>query len=142
VIFHSGDTMEGYVDVPKLKYSHPLHIDEVAVDFPKMSIVIAHLGNPWLVDSAEILYKNKNVYADVSGLIFEDDITGPYGKLLRNRVRELLDYADLEDKLIYGTDWPLCPMGPYLDFVRNLGLSEKGLDKLLYGNALKVFDLK
>lgn len=45
VIFHSGDT---YAASAKLKYAHPLLIDEVAVDYPETNFVIAHCGCPWL----------------------------------------------------------------------------------------------
>ncbi|MBL8999086.1 MAG: amidohydrolase family protein, partial [Gemmatimonadetes bacterium] len=51
VMIHSGDT---YSARGKLKYSHPLEIDEVAVDFPNVKFVVCHLGNPWLTDCMEV----------------------------------------------------------------------------------------
>jgi predicted TIM-barrel fold metal-dependent hydrolase len=91
IIFHSGDTLSGYVQNPKVKYSHPLHIDEVAADYPDLKIVIAHMGNPWLIDCAEVLYKNPNVFADISGLVAEGSaLTSPYGALMQARMKELL----------------------------------------------------
>ena len=48
-IFHSGDT---YSHLAKVKFAHPLLVDEVAVDHPKVQFVIAHVGNPWLTDAA------------------------------------------------------------------------------------------
>ncbi len=141
VIFHSGDTLMGYIKNPKLKYSHPLHIDEVATDWPNLKIVIAHMGNPWLLDCAEILYKNPNVYADISGLVVGKDLDTPYGRLMKKRLLELIDYSD-ENKLMYGTDWPLCPMKTYLKFVKSLGLSKQQREKLMYKNAEEVFGLK
>ncbi len=66
VVFHTGDT---YSTQGKLKYSDPLTIDEVAVDFPKVKFVIAHLGNPWVQSAAEVVYKNPNVYADASAFL-------------------------------------------------------------------------
>ena len=65
VIFHSGDT---YAASAKLQYAHPLLIDEVAVDYPETSFVIAHGGCPWFLDAAEVIYKNANVWADLSGI--------------------------------------------------------------------------
>ena len=53
VMIHSGDT---YSPKGKLKYSHPLEIDEVAVDHPGVKFVICHLGNPWLTDCMEVVY--------------------------------------------------------------------------------------
>lgn len=141
IMFHSGDTLAGETRNPKIKYSHPLHIDDVAVDFPELKIVIAHMGNPWLIDCAEILYKNPNVYADISGLVVDNDLNTPDGKLARRKILELLDYVG-ENKLLYGTDWPLAPMRTYLKFVKSLGLPQKSRDQLLYKNAVKVFGLK
>ncbi len=141
VIFHSGDVLMGYIKDPKLKYSHPLHIDEVAADWPNLKIVIAHMGNPWLLDCAEILYKNPNVYADISGLVIGEDLNTPYGRLMKKRLLELIDYSE-GNKLMYGTDWPLCPMKTYLKFAKSLKLSKRQLKNLMYKNAEKVFSLK
>ncbi len=141
VIFHSGDTLAGYVTNPKLKYSHPLHIDDVAADRPELKIIIAHMGNPWLIDCAELLYKNPNVYADISGLIVGDSLETPYGATMSHKIGELIDYVG-SNKLLYGTDWPLCPMNTYLDFVKTLKLPQESLDELLYKNAIKLFGLK
>ena len=58
VMFHSGDT---YAPTGRVKYSHPLHLDDVAVDHPELKIVICHVGNPWIKDCMEVMYKNKNV---------------------------------------------------------------------------------
>jgi len=69
VMFHSGDT---YSPKGRIRYSHPIHIDEVAVDFLDLKIVICHVGNPWIGDCMEVVYKNKNVYADFSGLVLGD----------------------------------------------------------------------
>ncbi|MGE3181279.1 MAG: amidohydrolase family protein, partial [Phycisphaerae bacterium] len=69
VMFHTGDT---YTPKGKLRYAHPLNIDDVAVDNPEMKIVICHIGNPWIRDCMEVVYKNKNVYADISGLVLGD----------------------------------------------------------------------
>ena len=65
VMIHSGDT---FSPNGKVKYSHPLEVDEVAVDNRNVNFVICHLGNPWLVDCMEVVYKNTNVYADFSGI--------------------------------------------------------------------------
>ena len=47
-------------------------MDEVAVDHPTREFVLAHVGNPWLTDAAEVVYKNLNVWADLSGLVVGD----------------------------------------------------------------------
>ena len=55
----------------KVRFAHPLNIDEIAVENPELTIIMCHLGNPWILDCQEILYKNQNVYADISGLVIE-----------------------------------------------------------------------
>lgn len=140
VIFHSGDTLAGYVKDPKVKYAHPLHIDDVATDFPNLKIVIAHMGNPWFLDCAEVIHKNPNVYADISGLVVGDQFEISYKNLMKRKIEDLLAYVG-ENKLLYGTDWPLCPTKEYLRFIKTLRLSKKAREKLLYKNAQKIFNL-
>lgn len=141
VVFHSGDVLIGYVQNPKIKYSHPIHIDDVAADHPNLKIVVAHMGNPWQIDCAELLYKNPNVYADISGLFEQYDIEKNYEELMRRKLKDLISYTGSAHKLMYGTDWPLFPMKAYLQFVDSLGLKGKELDDLLCGNASKVFKI-
>ena len=66
VAVHMGMTaMSG----ARLKYSHPLTLDEVAADWPDVQFVMCHFGNPFLADAAAVLEKNPNVAADLSGLL-------------------------------------------------------------------------
>ncbi len=139
-IFHSGDTLAGYVSDPKIKYSHPLHLDDVAIDFPDLNIIIAHAGNPWTIDAAEVLYKNSNVYADISGLFVGDDVEGEQGRLVVRRLKDLLTYVG-SNKLLYGSDWPITSMESYLALVHALDLSDYDLELLLSGNAANLFHL-
>src|SRR5262249_23542831 len=69
-VFHTGDT---YLPRAKLRFAHPLQVDDVAVDHPDVRFVLAHLGNPWLTEGAEVVYKNVNVWADLSGLLVGDE---------------------------------------------------------------------
>jgi len=142
VIFHTGDTLTISGEPPaKIKYSHPIHIDDVAADFPDLKIIIAHLGNPWIMDCAEVLYKNKNVYADISGLAVNDaDMDSFYGNLMKKKIRELFEYSSPR-KLLYGTDWPLASMKSYIKFTRGLGIPKKDLDYVFYKNAVELFKL-
>lgn len=140
VIFHSGDTFG--VRPPRLKHCHPFIFDDLAVDFPDLKIIIAHLGNPWLTDTAELLYKNKNIYADVSGLFYGDWMPGTrYGNLMAEKIDELTIFASAK-KLLFGTDWPLAPMKDYIKFVGGLGFSKADLDLTMYKNAANLFKIK
>ena len=66
VAVHTGDT--AFSDA-RLKYAHPLTVDEAAADFPDVKFVICHCGNPWFADATEVAAKNPNVYIDLSGLL-------------------------------------------------------------------------
>ena len=137
VMIHSGDT---YSPTGKLKYAHPLEVDEVAVDYPNVKFVICHLGNPWLVDCMEVVYKNKNVYADFSGLIL-GEFTEAFEDYMEEQIEEVILYAGEPNYLLYGTDWPICSMKSYVEFVRQLKLSDEQRQAILYENARRLFKL-
>ncbi|MFD2444271.1 amidohydrolase family protein [Bacillus sp. CGMCC 1.16607] len=137
VVFHTGDT---YSERGFLKYSHPLAIDEVAVKHRKINFMMAHFGDPWTITGAEIIYKNSNVYADLSGLIVgtkEELDKRSEGRFL-DHLRHALVFADSYDKLIFGTDWPLIPIGPYIEFIKDL-IPDEFHQQVFYETALKVF---
>jgi predicted TIM-barrel fold metal-dependent hydrolase len=143
VIFHCGDT---YSRTAKVKYAHPLKIDEVAVDFPETRFVIAHFGNPWLMDAAQVVYKNKNVWADLSAILIGDakafEAMEKEGVLDRavKRIKEGIEYSEAPERLLFGSDWPLSPMSVYRDFVQRL-FPEKQQAAVLGGNAKALFGL-
>ncbi len=141
VIFHTGDT---YSAKAKVKYAHPLGVDEVAVDHPEVQFVLAHLGNPWTVDAAEVIYKNPNVWADLSGLVVGSEIA-PKTEEARDaladiaaRVRSAMRYTERPDKFVFGTDWPLIPFAAYCDFIRGIvpAVHHEGVFE---GNARRLF---
>jgi uncharacterized protein len=137
LMIHTGDT---FSDKAKVRFSHPLNIDDVAVDNPELKIVMCHLGNPWIIDCQEILYKNRNVYADISGLTV-GDFTVPAETHYATKVREMISYVGENHRLLYGSDWPICSMSSYLRFVHKLGLDQEAFNLLMYNNAKIVFRL-
>lgn len=136
VVFHTGDT---YSERGLLKYSHPLTLDEVAVEHREINFVMAHLGDPWVLDGAELIYKNRNLYADLSGLI-----VGTAADVEEKKARSFahlhhaLAYNNQYHKLIFGTDWPLVQVQPYIDFVKELTPAEYQ-QAVFYDTAVKVF---
>jgi uncharacterized protein len=112
VIFHSGDCLNS-VKHAKLKYAHPLAIDDVANEHPKMNLVIAHMGFPWVVDAAEVCSKNDNVYSDCSGFVYGKFSSLDYGKFDKT-LRQFYDIVT-PSKLLFGTDWPISDQGTYLE---------------------------
>lgn len=141
VFFHTGDT---YSPEAKLKYAHPLGVDEVAVDHPKTRFVIAHLGNPWTVDAAEVIYKNLNVWADLSGLVVGDGLEPTEGEHfdalndIANRVRAAFRYTERPNRFLFGTDWPLITIAPYREFIRQI-IPEAHHSQVFEENARMLF---
>lgn len=137
VMFHSGDT---YAPNGKIKYSHPIHIDDLAVDYPDLKIVICHVGSPWIKDCMEIVYKNKNVHADISGLTL-GDFSDKFERYMKKEIEEMIIYAGDPKYLLYGTDWPISNMKSYLRFMDQLDLDEEKKELIMWKNAAELFKI-
>jgi predicted TIM-barrel fold metal-dependent hydrolase len=137
VMIHSGDT---FTPKGKVKYSHPLHVDEVAVDHPEVNFVICHIGNPWIRDCMEVVYKNKNVYTDISGLVL-GNFSDRFEQFMSKQLQEMLLYGVEPDKVLFGTDWPISSMESYIDFMAELKIPERDKRKIMYENSAELFDL-
>jgi len=137
VMVHCGDT---YTPRGKVKFSHPLEMDEVAVDHRNVNFVICHLGNPWLVDCMEVVYKNPNVYADISGLVL-GEFTEAFEDYMVEQIEDVILYAGEPDRFLFGSDWPICSMRSYVEFVRQLKMPESDRHAMLYENARRLFKL-
>jgi len=140
VAVHTGQTATGSA---WLKYSHPLTLDDVATAYPDVQFVMCHLGNPWLVDAAAVLSKNKNVAADLSGLL-EGMVDVP--ALLQKssgyleHIKTWLGYIGDYERILYGTDWPLTNIPAYIAFVAHL-IPEQHHDKVFFENANRIYKL-
>lgn len=137
VAMHSGETANHH---GRLRFSHPLTVDEAASEHPEVRFVICHVGNPWVPDAIEVAAKNENVFLDFSGL-WEHRLTEKRENEIRafqQYVRMWLEYHELWDKIMYGSDWPLINIP---DNIRNLGriVPEEHWDEFYFGNALRVY---
>jgi predicted TIM-barrel fold metal-dependent hydrolase len=108
MVIHSGDVYDLDGEAI-LKYANPIHVDDLAVRFPELKIVIAHFGFPYLLECANIVSKNKNVYTDISGTI-TDDITEEESQRLFNQyksdlLRVLNYFPEIKNKIMFGTDY-------------------------------------
>jgi hypothetical protein len=110
-IFHMGDCLNSAKGA-KLKYAQPLSIDDVAVDYPDMNFIIAHMGFPWHRDAAEVCYKNSNVYADISGFVY-GDFKGLDAIKFKKVLTEFMEITDAK-KLLFGTDFPISNQKSYV----------------------------
>ncbi len=131
VYFHTGDTYSPYA---KVRFAHPLLVDDVAVDHPRVKFILAHVGFPWMIDAAEVVYKNLNVWTDLSGLVLggRESFAGLAGEeseepLNEEQQERLLDllaglrrafrYSERPNRFLYGSDWPLAPLALYRSFI-------------------------
>ena len=128
VMFHTGTSI-----FPKARnvFADPMPIDDVAIDFPKLNIILAHAGRPLYGETAFFLARrHPNVNLDLSGI--------PPKALLRFLPR----VADIADKVLWGTDWPspgVVSMKKNVDAFRSLGFNETVQQKILWDNAARLF---
>ncbi len=112
-----------------MKYSHPVYADELAMLFPDLKIVLAHFGFPHLLECANIVSKNKNVYTDISGTIVDDlpkrDAENLYKEYKKDMQRVLHYFPDVRSKIMFGTDYggedtPLNEVEMYIRLVKEV----------------------
>ncbi len=148
-VFHTGDT---YSHLAKVKYAHPLLVDEVAVDHPDVRFVLAHVGYPWTIDTGEVVYKNNkkeraNVWTDLSGLVvgsakqFQTYREQGWLDQVAVEIRKVFDYAERPDRFLYASDWPLAPLATYRDFIRE-AIPAVFHKAVFYDNAMALFKLQ
>lgn len=95
VLFHPGSP---FTEQSKLEFGRPYLLDEVARQFPRLRIILAQLGQPWVDETILLLGKHANVYADVSGLLKRP--WQAYNALV------LTHQYGVIDKLLFGSDFP------------------------------------
>lgn len=128
VMFHTGTSV-----FPKARnvFADPMPIDDVAIDFPKLNIILAHAGRPLYGETAFFLARrHPNVHLDISGI--------PPKSLLRFLPR----VADIAGKVLWGTDWPspgVISMRRNVDDFRSLGLGAEVERQILWDNAARLF---
>lgn len=140
IIVHTGVFAQ---ELPGLlRYAHPLHIDEIAARFPKLKIVMAHFGNPWIMDAAAVVAKNENVYIDVSGYFTE------YAHISLKETKEFVDdlkrfqsFVGSFRRCLFGTDWWLYEQKEYLKAVKTLPLTKEEQELVFWKNANDIFKL-
>jgi predicted TIM-barrel fold metal-dependent hydrolase len=135
-IFHSGHSgigtgMRGGGGL-RLKYSNPIHLDDVAADFPDMSIVIAHPSWPWQSEALSVCLHKPNVYIDLSG--WSPRYFSP----------ELVQYANtqLKKKVLFGSDFPLITPDRWMEDFKAAGFRPEVQPLILKENAARLLGLR
>ena len=137
IVFHQGTSPMS--DAP-LRYAHPLAMDEVAIAFPELRIVMAHLGHPWHSDTLAVVRKHPNVWADVSAQFYR-----PWS--FWNGMRLFHEWGAMQ-KILFASDWPVTVPQDNIDGLRNLnkfardhhlpGIPEDEIEGIINRDTLEI----
>ena len=134
-LFHTGQTgvgsgMPGGAGI-RLKYSNPMYLDDVAVDFPTMPIIMAHPSFPWQEEALSVAQHKPNVYIDLSG--WSPKYFPP---ILVRYINSIL-----QDKMLFGSDWPVITPDRWLSDFAKLEIRDEIRPKVLKANARKLLNI-
>lgn len=140
VLLHTGTT---FVAQAPLDCTLPRHLDRVAIRFPDVRIIMAHLGHPYEHECVAVVRKHPNVYADISALHYR-----PFQ--LYNSLMLVQEYG-VWDKLLFGTDYPFTTVDASIDGLRSLNnqvagtslprLSTDEIEALIHRDSLAILGL-
>lgn len=127
VLFHSGPGPVG----TKIDYCRPIFIDDVALNFPNLKIIIAHFSGPWYMEAHALAWRHENVYVDIS---FYPEA------FIRSLPWQLFEET-IPDKILFGTDYPFNRPDERVEMVDRLPVSGKTKKMILGENARRVLGL-
>lgn len=135
MLFHTGQTgvgsgMRGGMGM-RLKYSNPVHVDDVAVDFPDTTIVLAHPSFPWTEEGLMVAQHKPNVYIDMSG--WSPKYFPPIFVHYANSI--------LKKKMLFGSDWPAITPDRWLSDFDTLDIRDNVKPLILKENAQRILGL-
>jgi predicted TIM-barrel fold metal-dependent hydrolase len=135
-LFHTGHSGIGS-GLPggggiRLKYSNPMHVDDVAVDFPRLKIVLAHPSFPWQDEAISVALHKQQVYIDLSG--WSPKYFPP----------QLVRYANtqLRDRVLFGSDYPMITPDRWLRDFEQADFRDEVRPLILKENAARLLGLK
>jgi predicted TIM-barrel fold metal-dependent hydrolase len=88
----------------------------------------------------EVVYKNPNVYIDISGLVL-GNFNDKFERYVKKEIEEMITSAGDPKYLLYGADWPISNMKSYLKFMNQLDLAEDKKELILWENTAKLFKI-
>jgi predicted TIM-barrel fold metal-dependent hydrolase len=140
IVFHTGTSP---VQMADLDYAHPRHFDRVAIAFPDLKIVLAHMAHPWQSTTIAVIRKHPNVYADVSALFYR-----PWS--FYNCMRLAEEWGVLH-KLLFGSDYLVTTPQENIDALRDPNrilegtqlprVSEAALEEIIHRDSLTLLGL-
>ncbi|MDJ0979530.1 MAG: amidohydrolase family protein [Erythrobacter sp.] len=123
-IGHTGPLMPSEV-------GRPIYLDQVALDFPELTIVAGHIGYPWTDEAIAVATKHSRVFIDTSAYT------------VSRYPPQLVEYmrAHGRSKVLFGTNYPMITPGKALEGLETLSLDDETQALFLGGNAARVFGL-
>ena len=165
IVIHAGATLPRLC---RLKYANIWDLDEVAIRYPELKIVICHIGYPKYEDAILLMQKHPNIFADISWLPFLAGLDAPekapmgrlpgvpalvypYYHLLHPLLYYLSGVSGLPDKLLFGTDYSSVSPVRYVDILTNINelttkfnlpeIPQQTIENILHENWKRVFKL-
>ena len=132
VISHSGTFFSGEVH-----YAQPKFFDEVLAAFPKLTLVLAHMGGGYWDQAVDLAKRYPNVSFDTSAAI-----SGTIGhmNLAKGDEVKLIRQIGVE-RVMFGSDWPWFDPGRDIEFLKTLDLSDQEKDAIFAGNAARIYKI-
>jgi hypothetical protein len=115
----------------RIRHAHPAAIDDLAADFPDLTIIMAHPGWPWVDETTAVALHKGNVFWEMSGWA---------PKYLPPQLKVDMR-ARLQDKVMFGSDYPSIPYPRLLKEWAELGYKDEVMEKILHGNAERILGL-
>ena len=134
VLFHAGMSWEPKA---KAKYGQPVYFEDVAYDFPKLNMVIAHFAWPWVLEAVMLALKYPNVFIDTSCLYFDNPVDF-INFVMTKQVPLTVIERSLRHQIVFGSNYPRVEIKNMVKAVKSLGLSERTLELIFKSNAAKL----
>ena len=115
----------------RIRHAHPAAIDDLAADFPNLKIIMAHPGWPWVDETTAVALHKGNVFWEMSGWAPKY-----FPGNLKIDIR-----ARLQDKIMFGSDYPSLPYARILKEWGELGYTDVVMEKIFHQNAERVLGL-
>lgn len=141
LLLHQGMT---FPRTAPLKYAHPEQLEDVALAFPELRMIVAHLGHPWEVETIALVRKHTHIYTDISGLYYR-----PWQ--LYNSLLLCQEYGVMH-KIIFGTDFPVTQVDETIAGLRGLNdflagtrfprIDPEGIEAIIHRNILAELNLE
>lgn len=130
--------------VDRLKdQAHPVKLMSAAVSYPDVKFIFSHLGNPFFNSMRRVMEECPNVYTDISGQYLSGTSEDSWGYRfeLKLTLKEWLEKPGFEDRILFGTDFPIMSHKDAIDLVDSLLVSEEVKEKIRWKNAARVLKL-